>query len=350
MGIVIKHSDGKQINYLRSNNSYLPIPNLIGELNAENNIGIYNFDKAGDLEKTARNDHFHFSIKDHQRNLEDFLRDIRKPEGFLEYIPQVKPLRSEEVQFMKDWVLNHFDSKEKPIQDKSIHREPKKKFIRAPKSLFLYTPEEEIFKDDTIRPVSDILMNYGVHRIKRTVGTYDTSGIYAKRVVDFFEERGMEGTKVLGQGGYSLAVDMGNETVLKITTEMKKDFGNRFFDADILEIGEIPEVKTFYYIQEKADVKVSELDHKHFSEIVNENGYWFWDGHITKEQIGYDADGNIILIDYGAVEEKGTKNDHDYESKKAKREASKSLGKIPFIDFSKHFSVCFGDEADFKNE
>lgn len=143
-------------------------------------------------------------------------------------------------------------------------------------------------------------------------------------------------TKIIGVGIDSLALQLENGDVLKLSFKLgKHQMGTRSYDMPILEQGQFdtaelrqgitknpnashwdrqqliklnaPNRAINYLIQPKAELKVPYEIQRHFSNHMSKLGDVFWDfGRTRLEQLGY-FDGRIVLIDYFAVEPKAVR-------------------------------------------
>lgn len=117
----------------------------------------------------------------------------------------------------------------------------------------------------------------------------------------------------LGAGKTSMAIELEDGKVLKISRQpLEKDHGSRPFDIPVLEEMEIHsdiEDKgnvvysgdVYWHIQPKVEMRATADDAFEFASRCRKIGFDFSD--MGKRQIGY-HNGNLVLIDYDAVEKR----------------------------------------------
>ena len=168
----------------------------------------------------------------------------------------------------------------------------------------------------------------------------------------------LESTDVVGSGAESLVFKIAksdtfpNGAVLKLTAATEGGFdsswGKRPFDAK--KIGKVHDLGDghYAYVQESLDTNVSD-SHPGWAKLeqqLQQEGYEWVDG--GKNQVGINANGDLVILDYGAVRPAGEGSRYNMvaQAEEAQTAMEESIGRTEDGDTSDDFSDLSESEND----
>lgn len=178
-------------------------------------------------------------------------------------------------------------------------------------------------------------------------------------IPDNLRNLNLESTEVAGSGAESLVFKIPpsdaypNGGALKLTAATEGGFdsawGTRPFDAK--RIGEVHDLGDghYLYVQESLDTNVSD-NHPGWGKLeqqLQEQGYEWVDG--GKNQVGINANGDLVILDYGAVKPagEGSRYNMEAQAREAQIEQEESTGRLDDSESSEDYSdLSEGTSAD----